>query len=273
MLYARDPGLSNIQNTACGSPLHGRAHKIQQLLDTGARYGNQEYLLKINPRANIEFNLNFWAFSFSFTVNIQISITSIKLSRTLQILFKVYKIFYTLPEVISNLLYNYRTFPSKDIISKLEIKPTVIPSRGGFWLNIVNFGQFNLFREINFDISSVCVNISLYRLSPLFQGCLPRAASIASDYTSVIILVIISLLTLEIIVIILACCLCLLQRYRGNKTFHTVIVKKEAAPAPPPAQRSHNDKNNWHNSPGLLQDADHHKNLIYNDMRNDIMVP
>ena len=43
----------------------------------------------------------------------------------------------------------------------------------------------------------------------------------------------------------------------------TVIVKKESAPAPP--ARSHNDRNNW-------QDADH-KNLIYNDMRNDIMVP
>ena len=37
VLYARDPGLSNIQNTACGPALHGRAHKIQQLLDTGAR--------------------------------------------------------------------------------------------------------------------------------------------------------------------------------------------------------------------------------------------
>ena len=45
---------------------------------------------------------------------------------------------------------------------------------------------------------------------------------------------------------------------------HTVIVKKEAG-----RKNQQNDKNNWQNQ--SLQEE--HKNLIYNDMRNDFIVP
>ena len=103
----------------------------------------------------------------------------------------------------------------------------------------------------------------------IFQGCLPKAASIASDYTSLIILAIISILTLEIVVIILACCLCMLQKYRSEKICHTVIVKKEPSSSSWSRGCHPDDKNNWHQS----RVQDEHKNLIYNDMRNDIIVP
>ena len=100
------------------------------------------------------------------------------------------------------------------------------------------------------------------------QGCLPAAASLASQHTSLVILAVISLLTLEIVLVILATCLCLLQRFRGDKETrsHTVIVKR-AYISP---NTAHSEASTWQ-EPGL-QEAEH-KKLIYNDMRNDIIVP
>ena len=100
------------------------------------------------------------------------------------------------------------------------------------------------------------------------QGCLPAAASLASQHTSLVILAVISLLTLEIVLVILATCLCLLQRFRGDKEprSHTVIVKR-AYISP---NTAHSEASTWQ-EPGL-QEAEH-KKLIYNDMRNDIIVP
>lgn len=127
-----------------------------------------------------------------------------------------------------------------------------------------------MLEQQNFPISRIfpvdhhCVAVPTKYNSFWTQGCLPRVAALASEHTSIIILIIISVLTLEIVVIILACCLCLLQRYRTDKVCHTVIVKKEAG-----RKNQQNDKNNWQNQ--SLQEE--HKNLIYNDMRNDFIVP
>ena len=97
-----------------------------------------------------------------------------------------------------------------------------------------------------------------------FQGCLPKVSSLASEYTSMIILVIISVLTVEIVVIILACCLCFLQKYRRDKNCQRIIVTKETS-----QQHHHHhspqERNNWSNS--SLRDE--RKNLIYTEAMND----
>ena len=123
-------------------------------------------------------------------------------------------------------------------------------------MNLRNFGQKSA--QV-FRLSNNCLLI----LFP-FQGCLAKVSSLASEYTSMIILVIISVLTVEIVVIILACCLCFLQKYRRDKNCQRIIVTKETS-----QQHSHShspqERNNWNNS--SLRDE--RRNLIYTEAMND----
>ena len=119
-------------------------------------------------------------------------------------------------------------------------------------MNLRNFGQKSA--QV-FRLSNNCLLI----LFP-FQGCLAKVSSLASEYTSMIILVIISVLTVEIVVIILACCLCFLQKYRRDKNCQRIIVTKETS-----QQQNQQERNNWNNS--SLRDE--RRNLIYTEAMND----
>jgi len=158
---------------------------------------------------------------------------------------------------------SYQDFQLSSVWNSDKEKLQIIPS-ACCMLETTNYPISRIY-PVDHHCSSVPTKYNSYWT----QGCLPKAASIASDYTSLIILAIISILTLEIVVIILGCCLCMLQKYRSEKICHTVIVKKEPSSSSWSRGCHPDDKNNWHQS----RVQDEHKNLIYNDMRNDIIVP
>jgi len=94
-------------------------------------------------------------------------------------------------------------------------------------------------------VDTHCTSVPTKYNSVWMEGCLPKLSSLASDYTSMIILVIISVLTVEILVIILACCLCFLQKYRGDKNCHRIIVTKQTS-QPQPERKTclHDERRN-----------------------------